>query len=221
MVESTVLRKKKADFDLEQLNQQFEHAHPRKILAWCVANFPTGLVQTSTFNLEDLVITDILYRDLNPRLSVPILFLDTLHHFSETLELVVTVKNIYDLDLHVYRVTNLDSRTKFARKYGDALWQKDEQRFHHLTKTEPLIRGLTQLNALAWITGFRRDQTEYLANMPVFELDEQKRLKINPLANWTRVESWAYAYEHDLVYHPLHDQGYTQIGDEPLTVKRD
>jgi phosphoadenosine phosphosulfate reductase len=53
--------------------------------------------------------------------------------------------------------------------------------------------------------------------MPIFELDTQERLKINPIANWTRKETWAYVFEHDVIYNPLHDQGYPSIGDEPIT----
>jgi phosphoadenosine phosphosulfate reductase len=49
------------------------------------------------------------------------------------------------------------------------------------------------------------------------EWDKQQRLKINPLANWTRSQSWQYVMEHQVPYNPLHDQGYASIGDEPLT----
>jgi phosphoadenosine phosphosulfate reductase len=51
-----------SNFDLDELNQRFETAHPQEILAWSAANIPSGLVQTSAFNVDDLVITDILNR---------------------------------------------------------------------------------------------------------------------------------------------------------------
>ncbi|NJO73894.1 MAG: phosphoadenosine phosphosulfate reductase [Leptolyngbyaceae cyanobacterium RM1_406_9] len=204
-------------FDLNGLNQRFETAHPSEILAWCVANFPIGLVQTSAFNVDDLIITDILYRQINPTQPIPVIFLDTLHHFPQTLELVAKSKEIYSLDLKIYKVPDLDSREAFAAQYGEALWDADIQRFHHLTKIEPLQRGLKELDTQAWITGRRRDQATTRADMPVLELDANQRLKVNPLAHWTRKQSWAYVAEHDLAYNPLHDQGYTSIGDEPIT----
>ena len=46
---------------------------------------------------------------------------------------------------------------------------------------------------------------------------EGGRLKINPLANWTRKDVWTYIDQNGVIYNPLHDQGYTSIGDEPLT----
>lgn len=221
MMQSTVLEGKTAEFDLDILNQQFEHAHPKTILAWCNINIPTGLVQVSNFNIDDVVITDILYSQLKSKTKIPILFLDTLHHFPETLELVTKATRIYSLDLQVYKIPRFNSRTTFAQKYGKALWEKDGDLFQKLTKIEPLHRGLTDLKSFAWISGRCRNQATISAHLkiPVFERDEHQRLKINPLANWTRVESWAYVYEYDLVYNPLYDLGYTTIGDEPLTHK--
>ncbi|MBW4647285.1 MAG: phosphoadenosine phosphosulfate reductase [Kastovskya adunca ATA6-11-RM4] len=206
-----------AQFDLEALNQQFENAQPREILAWCVENIPTGLVQTSAFNVDDQIITDIFYRDLKPATPVPVMFLDTLYHFPQTLELVAKTKETYNLDLKTYKIPNIDTREAFAAEYGDALWDEDIEKFHHLTKIEPLQRGLDELNTVAWITGRRRDQAVTRANMPVFEQDKQGRLKINPLANWTRQASWEYVNQHGVIYNPLHDQGYASIGDEPIT----
>jgi phosphoadenosine phosphosulfate reductase len=215
MTSSTASQLQTASFDLEQLNQRFETAHPRDILAWSVENIPTGLVQTSAFNVDDLIVTDLLYRDLKH--PVPVVFLETLHHFRETLELVAKAKEIYNMDLKVYKTPDVDTREAFSEKYGEALWDKDIAKFHEITKIEPLQRSLVELNAIAWITGRRRDQAVTRANMPIFELDGNNRLKINPLANWTRKLSWEYVAEHGVIYNPLHDQGYPSIGDEPIT----
>lgn len=217
MTQSTASPATTSNFDLDALNQKFETAHPREILAWSVENIPTGLVQTSAFNVDDLVITDLLYRELKPAVPVPVIFLDTLFHFRETLELVAKAKEVYGFDLRTYKILGVDSREAFAEKYGEALWDQDIAQFHHVTKIEPLQRGLAELNTVAWITGRRRDQAVTRANMPVFELDSENRLKINPLATWTRKQSWSYVAEHGVIYNPLHDQGYPSIGDEPIT----
>lgn len=217
MTQSTQPVIQPANLDLKKLNQKFEKAHPKDILAWCVENIPTGLVQTSAFNVDDILVTDLLYRELQPSQPVPVIFLDTLHHFPQTLELVAKAQEIYHLDLRVYKVPDMDSRAAFAARYGEALWDSDIAKFHEVTKIEPLQRGLAELNTIAWLTGRRRDQAVTRADMPIFELDNQQRLKVNPLAFWTRKETWAYVFEHDVIYNPLHDQGYPSIGDEPIT----
>lgn len=219
MTQSTEAPIQNPNFDLEELNQRFNVAHPREVLAWCAENIPTGLVQTSAFNVDDLVISDILYRELKPATPTPVIFLDTLYHFPETLELVAKAKDLYNLDLKTYKMPDLDSREAFVAQYGEALWDTDIQKFHHVTKIEPLQRGLDELNTVAWITGRRRDQAVTRAQMPIFEVDAKGRLKVNPIASWTRKETWAYVNEHSVIYNPLHDQGYPSIGDEPITTK--
>lgn len=74
MTQSTPSPLQLPNFDLDELNQRYNTAHPKEVLAWCVENIPTGLVQTSAFNVDDLVITDILYRDLKPATPVPVIF---------------------------------------------------------------------------------------------------------------------------------------------------
>lgn len=204
-------------FDLEELNQRFETAHPRDILAWCLENIPTGLVQSSAFNVNGMVIMHILYQELRPIQPIPVLFLDTLHHFPETLALVRKAQEVYALNLKVYKVPDVDSREAFAVRYGEALWDSDLDKFHQLTKIEPLERGFKELQAIAWITGRRRNQSSIRATTPIFQFDKKQRLKINPLATWTSEDVWAYVAEHDVIYNPLHDQGYLSIGDEPTT----
>ncbi|MDG2990217.1 phosphoadenosine phosphosulfate reductase [Candidatus Synechococcus calcipolaris G9] len=204
-------------FDLAALNHEFEGAEPRAVLAWAVEHIPQGLVQTSAFNVDDLLITDLLYRDLQPAIPVPVIFLDTLYHFPETLVLVEQAKEHYNMNLQVYKMPDIDSREAFVAHYGEALWDTNVEQFHHVTKIEPLMRGLAELNTVAWITGRRRDQAVTRAEMPYFELDKLGRLKINPLAAWTRKQTWAYVAEHSMIYNPLHDRGYASIGDEPLT----
>ncbi|MGB5959943.1 MAG: phosphoadenosine phosphosulfate reductase [Coleofasciculaceae cyanobacterium] len=219
MTQSTPSPLQLPNFDLDELNQRYDTAHPKEVLAWCVENIPTGLVQTSAFNVDDLVITDILYRDLKPATPVPVIFLDTLYHFPQTLELVKQAIEVYNLDLKTYKMPDVDSRDAFVAKYGEALWDTDIQQFHHVTKIEPLQRGLADLNTVAWITGRRRDQAVTRAEMPIFEIDGVGRLKVNPIASWTRKETWPYVHEHNVIYNPLHDQGYPSIGDEPITTK--
>ena len=202
-----------SEADIAALNRHFDRALPQEILRWCVQSIPNGLVQTTSFSL--LALTHILYEELGHR--VPVIFLDTLHLFPETLETARRAKERYGLALHTYRAVGASSREEFARTYGDALWETDIDRFYDLTKVEPLQRALSELNVSAWITGRRRDQSSTRQHMPIFERDRQGRLKINPLANWTKKDIWGYTFKHDVLYNPLHDQGYTSIGDEPLT----
>ncbi|MEL7332561.1 MAG: phosphoadenosine phosphosulfate reductase [Cyanobacteria bacterium J06560_2] len=202
-----------AKLDLDALNQQFVQKSPQEILTWCVRNIPKGLVQTTSFSL--LAATHMLYKELSH--PVPVVFLDTLHLFPETIETAQKAKYVYELDLHTYSVRDVDDAQSFAERYGQQLWSTNVERFYELTKIEPLQRALDDLGAVSWITGRRRDQSEVRQDLRIFERDDNGRLKINPLAYWTSKDVWRYVSQHSVLYNPLHDQGYTSIGDQPLT----
>lgn len=208
-------QEKSLSFNVASLNEQFKNSTPQDVLSWCIQNIDSGLVITTSFSTS--VIVNILYRELNPKQPIPVLFLDTLHHFPETLEAAEEASRFYELDLRVYRTTTASNREEFAQVHGDTLWERDIDRFHYLTKVEPLQRALNEMNVAAWITGRRRNQSDIRHEMSVFERESQGRLKINPLANWAREDLWQYIQEHQVLYNSLHDKGYTSIGDEPLT----
>ena len=201
--------------DLDALNERFETATPQDILRWALNTFPTGLAQTNSFSIP--VTIHMLYEELSSPRRVPVIFLDTLHHFEETLATAERARQRYNLDLHVYQATGATTQQEFANRYGDELWLRDVDQFHYLTKVEPLERALQDVEVRAWVTGRRRDQSASRQAMPILEQDSDGRLKINPLANWTRKELWGYVFQHDVIYNPLHDRGYASIGDKPLT----
>jgi len=201
--------------DLAWANRHFAQATPQEILAWCRQHWPDGLIQTSSFSLP--VIPHMLYHQVRPQPPIPVVFLDTLHHFPETLDTLERATIAYDLDVRIYRPQAAQDQATFAARYGERLWQKNVDWFHYVTKVEPLQRALKDLNVQAWITGRRRDQSQARRCLPIFEQDPQGRIKINPLAPWTRKQVWTYIVEHQVIYNPLHDQGYASIGDQPLT----
>ena len=83
-------------------------------------------------------------------------------------------------------------------------------------KVEALERALDDIDA--WVTGIRREQAPTRAGASKLERDDRRGIwKVNPLADWSEKDLWRYIFEHELPYHPLHDQGYASIGCEPCT----
>jgi phosphoadenosine phosphosulfate reductase len=186
-----------------------EHASAEDGLRWAVQSWARErLALVSAFGPGSAVLIHLL-ADIEPKL--PVVFIDTLHHFPETLAHVARVRARYGLDLRVVRPA--ESRAGFEARYGARLWERDAERYQRLTKVEPFCRAVEALDA--WITGRRRDQAVSRAALPVVELGD--KVRINPLASWTRQQVWRFIAAHRLPYNPLHDRGYASIGDAPLT----
>jgi phosphoadenosine phosphosulfate reductase len=187
----------------------FDDSDPSSVIEWAVERVgKQRLVLSTSFQPTGMVNIHMLAK-IAP--EVPVVFIDTLFHFDETLAFADRVANQFALDVRVYRPA--ESREEFERMYGERLWERDLDKFHHVTKVEPMERALKDVGG--WITGRRRDQASSRADMPVVEIGE--RIKVNPLAAWTRKEVWSYIVKHDVPYNPLHDRGYSSVGDAPLT----
>ncbi|OJJ00623.1 hypothetical protein ASPVEDRAFT_82182 [Aspergillus versicolor CBS 583.65] len=199
---------------LQFLNRQLQFLEPQDVLRWCVTSLP-HLFQTTAFGLTGLVIMDMLSKLEIPRPQmVNLIFLDTVHHFPETLQLVDNIRKKYPLQyIHVYKPQGVESEAEFAKKHGDRLWEKDDQLYDWVAKVEPAQRAYRELNVHAVLTGRRRSQGGKRGDMDIIEVDEAGLIKINPLANWTFDQVKQYVQDNDVPYNVLLDRGYKSIGD--------
>jgi len=67
-----------------------------------------------------------------------------------------------------------------------------------------------------WISGRKRYHGGERASLNTVEI-AAGRLKVNPLATWTREDLETYFLIHELPRHPLEPQGYLSIGCLPCT----
>lgn len=161
---------------------------------------------TSSFQAEDVVLVDML-RHIKP--DIPVLFLDTFHHFAQTLAYRDELVDRWRLNLVNLRAT----------EPSVGLWQTSTDACCARHKVGPLFAALEGYDT--WFTGLRREQSPSRANLAEvedFRLPSGKRLsKISPLARWTTRDVWAYAKTHAIPLLPLYELGYSSIGCEPCT----
>lgn len=209
----------------EQLDHWNEHLSnlktPKDILRWAIITFP-HLYQTTAFGLTGLVTIDMLSKlhtensELYP--VVPLIFIDTLHHFPQTLDLLKVIQEKYYTPLgsqiNVFKPDGLNSEAEFANRYGNMLWEKDELKYDFLAKVEPAARAYRQLNVSVVFTGRRRSQGAARTNLKFVEVDEVNRiLKINPLMLWTFDEVNGYIQRNNVPCNELLQYGYRSVGD--------
>lgn len=194
---------------------------PQDILKWSIITFP-HLYQTTAFGLTGLATIDMLSKlhkensELYP--IVPLIFIDTLHHFPQTLDLLKIVQETYytpyDSQINVFRPKGLNSEAEFANKYGEMLWEKDDLKYDFLAKVEPASRAYKELNVTVVFTGRRRSQGAARSNLKYVEVDEMNGiLKINPLMLWTFDEVNEYIERNNIPRNELLQYGYRSIGD--------
>jgi phosphoadenosine phosphosulfate reductase len=176
-----------------------------ELVATTLADAKTPCV-TSSFQAEDVVLVHFV-REVMP--EVPVLFLETFHHFPQTLT--------YRDDIAAKWNLNLINLKAPEPKVG--LWQTSTDDCCARHKVGPLFGALEGYDT--WFTGLRRDQSPSRANLQhvePFTLKSGKLLrKVSPLAEWTTRDVWRYAKAHDIPLLPLYELGYSSIGCEPCT----
>lgn len=161
---------------------------------------------TSSFQAECVVLVHML---LAKRPDIPVLFLDTVHHFAQTYAYRDRLAEEWKLNLINLR----------ADDPSPGLWRESTDACCARHKVGPLFAALARYDT--WFAGLRRDQSPSraaLEEVEPFRLPGGATLtKVSPLARWTTRDVWAYAKAHDIPLLPLYDLGYTSIGCEPCT----
>jgi len=171
--------------------------------------FAGRIALVSSFGAESAVLLDLVARIDR---TVPVIFLDTGKHFPETL--AYRDRLIAHLGLADVRIVAPDPLDLAAEDGDGALWRLNPDHCCRLRKVLPLSRALADFDA--WITGRKRFHGGTRRDLPRIEVADG-RVKINPLAHWTRAAVMRAFRVRGLPAHPLRDEGFLSIGCLPCT----
>ncbi len=172
------------------------------------------ITQASSLGAEDMVVSHLINR---LQLDIGIFVLETGMLHAETLQVLADLKATSRAPVEVFKPVNESVIQFVAREGKDAMYKSIDLRKAccGIRKMEPLERALA--GKTAWITGLRREQSGARADVPLRDESDAKRVKFNPLADWTWGDVWHYININNVAYNPLHDQFFPSIGCAPCT----
>ncbi|WP_343599065.1 phosphoadenylyl-sulfate reductase [Mycobacterium sp.] len=186
---------------------ELDGASATDLLQWTDRTFSGKWVVAC--NMQDAVLVDLAAR---VRPGVPVMYIDTGNEFPETLGMRDAVAATYDIELITLHPEPA------VLDLGTSLCQTDPTECCRLRKVVPLTNALRGYSA--WVTGLRRVDAATRADAPLVSFDEKFTLvKVNPLAAWSDQDMADYISEHNVLVHPLVDEGYPSIGCKPNTTK--
>ncbi len=199
------------DDRVRALNESYRHHSATAVLERALHDPDVGnLALVSSFGAESVVLLHLV-SVVAP--GTPVIFIDTQMLFPETMEYQRALAEKLNLtDLRTIRADRRD--TDFEDPDG-TLHQFNTDACCALRKVVPLERALKGFDG--WITGRKRYQAGTRAALEFFENEEDKRLKVNPLAHWGREDIEEYMVNNRLPRHPLVARGYPSIGCAPCT----
>ncbi|MHB8884783.1 MAG: phosphoadenylyl-sulfate reductase [Methylovirgula sp.] len=193
-----------------RLSAKFAAFDAQKLLRLAIEDlFPGRIALVSSFGADSVV---LLHMIATIDKALPVVFVDTLQLFPETL----AYRDALTAQLGLTGVVTVtpDKALLAEEDPENFLWARDPDRCCEIRKVNPLAKALGGYEA--WITGRKQFQAATRASLPLFEA-EGERVKVNPLAGWTQSRLDAYAVTHGLPRHELVKKNYLSIGCIPCT----
>ena len=188
------------------------------LIRWGFDRFAPRIALSASFGSPDgLVLLDLMHQ-IDPA-KTRVFTLDTGRLPQETYNLIDRVRDRYEIEVEIY-FPDPARVQKMVRQFGMNLFYESEEKRKlccGVRKVEPLERALSGLDA--WISGLRPEQSVTRANVAAVEIDTVHggRVKLNPLATWTKDDVWAYIRKHAVPVNALHAQGYPSVGCAPCS----
>jgi len=173
------------------------------------------VVFANSLGAEDMVLTDLIW---SGHIDIGIFSLDTGRLPAETYALIASAERHYGQRLEVFYPERASVESFVAAHGIDGFYDSVAARKAccHARKVEPLQRALA--GKKAWVTGLRAAQSPTREALKLVTFDAVFNLvKLNPLADWSEREIWAYLHHHSVPYNALHDRHYPSIGCAPCT----
>ena len=192
------------------LSARYQDASTLQLLrGLLLRDLPGRIKLVSSFGAESAVLLDLVARVDR---HVEVVFVDSGHLFDETL----AYRDRLVRRLGLTRVTTVAPRPELVADLdpNGRLHATQGGLCCYIRKVEPLERALGEVEG--WISGRKRFQAHTREALPRIEVVDG-RLKINPLADWTKADLDRYFDARALPRHPLEAAGYLSIGCRPCT----
>lgn len=200
---------------IEQYNKKAITEKIETILKEIALQFPNEVVFTTSFGLEDQIITHIIFSNNIP---IEVITLETGRLFKETYKVYNKTLEKYKKEIKAFYPETAQVEKMVTEKGPYSFYNSVENRKECCTirKVIPLNRALQ--NKKVWVTGIRAEQSPNRNDLQMFEFDSDRNMiKCNPLVSWSFNEVKDYIKNEQIPYNLLHDKGFVSIGCEPCT----
>lgn len=200
---------------VSQLNTKSKELSIVELLKEIASLYPGQVVFTTSFGIEDQVITHFIFSN---NIDIKVVTLETGRLFKETYKVYNKTLERYNKPITAYYPKTSDVEKMVSEKGPYSFYNSVEDRKECCTirKVVPLNRALQ--NNVIWVTGIRAEQSANRMDLQVFEFDsDREMIKYNPLLMWTFDEVKEFITKENIPYNLLHDKGFVSIGCEPCT----
>jgi len=182
--------------NLEQINHELRGKSAPEIVRWALSLSLRPFVSTS-FGPHSAA---MLHLVSSIDASVPVVWVDSGYNLKDTYSVAEQLMSMLPLNMHIYTPTVSAERWNAVNGGIPDLEAPELHRsFTEQFKLAPFRRALDDLSPELWLTGIRREDTEYRQTLDVVSWDSGRNmLRVAPIFDWSDDEVEAYILKHRL-----------------------
>jgi phosphoadenosine phosphosulfate reductase len=182
--------------DIEKINADLKGRSAEDIVRWALGLGKPAFTSTS-FSPNSAVMLSMISR-IDP--NVPIVWVDSGYNMPDAYKVAETLIEKLNLNIRVYNP--LMSAERRNALMGGIPHPDDNPELHkeftRQVKLEPFQRALEELKPEVWLTGIRRNETEFRKTLDIVSVDNRGLLRVAPLFYWSEQAVEDYMRSHNL-----------------------
>ena len=182
--------------ELQQLNAELKDKSPQDIIRW-TQGLGQRVFASTSFSPNSAGMLHMIKQTVP---DMPVVWVDSGYNLADTYRTAEKIMQELQLDMHVY-IPQMTAERRNALMGGIPHPDDDEtlhQEFSRQVKLEPFQRAIDDLKGQVWVTGIRRQETDFRRSLDILSIDNRGLLRVAPLFYWSDEQLEAYVQEHNL-----------------------
>ena len=184
------------DIDLQQANAELRDKSPEEIVRWALS-LPGRAFSTTSFSQNAAV---MLKLSTDASKDMPIVWVDSGYNMRDAYLVAEKLIKRLQPNLQVY-VPEMTAERRNAIMGGVPHPDDNPELFNEFVrqvKLEPFQRAINEIRPQVWLTGIRREETDFRKTLDIVSYDNRGLLRVAPIFNWTEQDVQNYMDTHDL-----------------------
>lgn len=176
--------------DLDDINRELRGKSADEIMRWALGLGRRTMLSTS-FSPNSAVMLHLATRH---QPDLPVVWVDSGYNVADAYRTADQLKTLLNLNLHTY-IPAMTAEHRNAVMGGIPHPDDDPALFDEFVrqvKLEPFQRAIDELNPEVWITGIRREETDYRKTLDIVTWDNRGLLRVAPLFDWSEQQVREY-----------------------------
>lgn len=182
--------------DLDALNKELRDKSPQEIIRWAVS-LGKKVIATTSFAPNSAAMLHLI-TEVEP--GIPVVWVDSGYNVPDAYRTAETIMAQLKPNMQIY-IPQITAERRNAIMGGIPHPDDDpevHEEFTRQVKLEPFSKALEDLQPEVWISGIRREETDFRKTLDILSWDSRGILKVAPIFYWSEEQLQDYMDTHQL-----------------------